>query len=112
MELTSRELWALIHGILSGGAFLVAFTGGWAGFCSLRPEYVTGLSRAVGDVAAETPVWKHRGVGLIPFEEASPGLRGSHAVSVRELPVGRIVGSAGRDVMLSITVPAARKLGC
>ena len=41
MELTSREFWALIHGILLGGAFLVAFTGGLAGFYSLRPEYVT-----------------------------------------------------------------------
>ena len=41
MELTSRELWALIHGIVLGGAFLVAFAGGLAGFYSLRTEYVT-----------------------------------------------------------------------
>jgi hypothetical protein len=41
MELTSREFWALIHRILLGGAFLVAFTGCLARFYSLRPEYVT-----------------------------------------------------------------------
>ena len=41
MDLTSREFWALVHGILLGGAFLVAFTGGLAGFYSLRPEYLT-----------------------------------------------------------------------
>ena len=41
MELTSREFWALVHGILLGGAFLVAFTGGLAGFYSLRTEYLT-----------------------------------------------------------------------
>jgi hypothetical protein len=32
MELTNREFWALIHWIVLGGAFLVAFTGGLAGF--------------------------------------------------------------------------------
>src|SRR5215208_7899549 len=41
MELTTREFWALIHGIVLGGAFLVTFTGGLAGFYSLRAEYVT-----------------------------------------------------------------------
>jgi hypothetical protein len=41
MELSSREFWALVHGILLGGAFLVAFTGGLAGFYSLRTEYLT-----------------------------------------------------------------------
>jgi len=41
MDLTSREFWALVHGILLGGAFLVAFTGGLAGFYSLRPELIT-----------------------------------------------------------------------
>jgi len=41
MDLTSREFWALVHGIFLGGAFLVAFTGGLAGFYSLRPELLT-----------------------------------------------------------------------
>ena len=41
MDLSSREFWALVHGILLGGAFLVAFTGGLAGFYSLRPELIT-----------------------------------------------------------------------
>jgi hypothetical protein len=41
VELTNREFWALVHGILLGGAFLVAFTGGLAGFYSLRPELIT-----------------------------------------------------------------------
>jgi hypothetical protein len=41
MELTNREFWALIHGLVLGGAFLIAFTGGVASLYSLRPEYVT-----------------------------------------------------------------------
>lgn len=41
MDLSTREFWALVHGILLGGAFLLAFTGGLAGFYSLRPELVT-----------------------------------------------------------------------
>jgi hypothetical protein len=41
MDLSSHEFWALVHGILLGGAFLLAFTGGLAGFYSLRPELLT-----------------------------------------------------------------------
>lgn len=41
MDLTTREFWALIHGVLLGGAYLLAFSGGLAGFYSLRPELVT-----------------------------------------------------------------------
>lgn len=41
MELSSRETWTLIHGMIIGSAFLLAFAGGLAGLWSLRPEYVT-----------------------------------------------------------------------
>jgi purine-cytosine permease-like protein len=41
MHLTSRETWTLIHGMILGAAFLLAFAGGLAGLWSLRTEYVT-----------------------------------------------------------------------
>ncbi len=41
MELTSRETWTLIHGLILGSLFLLAFAGGLAGFWSLRREYLT-----------------------------------------------------------------------
>jgi hypothetical protein len=41
MELTNRETWAALHGIILGGAFLLSFAGGLAGLWSLRPEWVT-----------------------------------------------------------------------
>jgi hypothetical protein len=41
MDLSSHEFWALVHGLLLGGAFLLAFTGGLAGFFSLNPELLT-----------------------------------------------------------------------
>jgi hypothetical protein len=49
MDLTTHEFWALVHGILLGGAFLLAFSGGLAGFYSLRPELVTeaGISERI-----------------------------------------------------------------
>lgn len=43
MDLSNRETWALIHGILLGGALLLAFSGGLAGFYSLRKEYLTSV---------------------------------------------------------------------
>src|SRR5919108_4119314 len=41
MELTNRESWALIHGIVLGTLFLLAFGGGLAGLWSLRERLVT-----------------------------------------------------------------------
>jgi hypothetical protein len=41
MELSNREAWTAIHGMILGAIFLLAFTGGLASFWSLRPEWVT-----------------------------------------------------------------------
>jgi hypothetical protein len=41
MDLSTREFWALIHGLILGGGFLVAFAGGLAGLYSLKPGLVT-----------------------------------------------------------------------
>ena len=42
MRLTERELWTVLHGMVFGAVFLLAFAGGFAGLWSLRPELVTG----------------------------------------------------------------------
>lgn len=41
MELTRRETWTVIHGLILGTIFLLAFSGGLAGLWSLRPGYLT-----------------------------------------------------------------------
>jgi len=41
MSMSGREIWALVHGILFGGGFLLAFAGGLAGLYSFRAELVT-----------------------------------------------------------------------
>lgn len=41
MDLGTREFWALIHGMVLGALFLVAFSGGIAGFWSLKPGLLT-----------------------------------------------------------------------
>lgn len=41
MHLTNREIWALVHGMLIGGPFLLAFTGGLVALIGLRCEYLT-----------------------------------------------------------------------
>ena len=41
MHLTSRETWTLVHGLIIGSFFLLAFAGGLAGLWSLRTELVT-----------------------------------------------------------------------
>jgi len=44
MELSTHEFWALIHGLILGGLFLIAFTGGLATFYALRPELTSGAA--------------------------------------------------------------------
>lgn len=41
MELSNREAWALVHGIILGTVFILAFAGGLAGLWSLRWDLVT-----------------------------------------------------------------------
>jgi hypothetical protein len=41
MELTERELYTVLHGLVLGTLFLLAFGGGLAGLWSLRPGLVT-----------------------------------------------------------------------
>ena len=41
MHLSNREIWALVHGMLIGGPFLLAFTGGLVALYGLRSEHLT-----------------------------------------------------------------------
>ena len=41
MELTSRETWAVIHGLFLGMLFLLTFSGALAGLWSYRPGFLT-----------------------------------------------------------------------
>ncbi len=56
MDLTTRESWALIHGLVLGGGFLIAFAGGLAGLYSLKPDLVTeaGLAERTRRLVAGT----------------------------------------------------------
>jgi hypothetical protein len=41
MDLSNREFWTFVHGMVLGSLFLLAFSGGLAGLYSYRPEWVT-----------------------------------------------------------------------
>lgn len=41
MEMTTREFWTVLHGLLFGSLYLLAFAGGAAGLWSLRPGLLT-----------------------------------------------------------------------
>ena len=41
MELTSREFWTALHGMVLGAGFLLAFSGGFAGLWGLRSDWLT-----------------------------------------------------------------------
>jgi hypothetical protein len=58
VSLTNRETWTLIHGMILGAGFLLAFAGGLAGLWSLRTEYVTteGLTERIRRLKIGTTV--------------------------------------------------------
>lgn len=41
MSISIREAWTVLHGMVFGAGFLLAFAGGLAGLYSLRPDWVT-----------------------------------------------------------------------
>lgn len=64
MELTNRETWGLIHGMVIGAVFLLSFGGALAGLWSLRPELITEVGVAerlrrlkIGTVAMAGAAW-------------------------------------------------------
>src|SRR6266508_458355 len=64
MQLTDLEAWALIHGMVLGALFLLAFGGGLAGLWSLRERLVTpeGLAERaprllIGTIAMAVIAW-------------------------------------------------------
>jgi hypothetical protein len=82
MELTNRESWALIHGMVLGALFLLAFGGGLAGLWSLREKLVTpeGLSERsprllIGTAVMAVVAWLAVIVGtwvVYPWYRAAP----------------------------------------
>jgi hypothetical protein len=64
MNFTNREWWTLLHGMVFGALFLLAFGGGLAGLYSLRPSLLTAEGVAertrrlkVGVVAMAVAAW-------------------------------------------------------
>jgi hypothetical protein len=82
MERTNREAWALIHGMVFGGLFLLAFAGGFAGLWSLRERLATaeGIRERtprllVGTIGMAVVAWVTVIVGtwvLYPWYRAAP----------------------------------------
>ncbi len=58
MTLTDREFWTVIHGLVLGTIFLLAFGGGLAGFWSLRQKYLTadGVKERTSRLVVGTPL--------------------------------------------------------
>jgi hypothetical protein len=46
MEMSSREFWTALHGMVFGAGFLLAFAGGWVSIWILRPQWITQLGAA------------------------------------------------------------------
>jgi hypothetical protein len=82
MELTSREVWALIHGIALGAGFLLLFSGGFVGLWNLKEKLLTadGATRTslvlkVGTVGMAVLAWLAVIVGtwiIYPWYRAVP----------------------------------------
>jgi hypothetical protein len=58
MELTDRELWTVLHGLVLGTLFLLAFAGGFAGLWSLKERFLTteGMRERMPRLAVGTTV--------------------------------------------------------
>ena len=55
MEVTLRESWGVIHGLIFGALFLLSFSGGIVGLYSLRPEFLT--AEGLKERMARLKVW-------------------------------------------------------
>jgi len=54
MVISDRELWTVIHGMLLGAIFFLAFSGIWVTLFSLQPERMAGVEQRVGRLKIAT----------------------------------------------------------
>jgi hypothetical protein len=92
MDLTYREIWTLIHGLLIGGPLLLAFAGALTALAGLRSDYVTaeGIHNRVkqlqiGTCAMAAMAWTIVLIGiwvLLPwYSEDTPDSPRSHLLA-------------------------------
>jgi hypothetical protein len=103
MHLRHREWWALIHGIIFGAFFLLAFSGGLAGLWSLRTEWVTteGLRERVrrlkiGNVTMALAAWGTVITGtwiVYPWYRSKYGAYLARNRTVRNIAIGFFVAA-------------------
>ena len=64
MQLTAREIWAVIHGMMLGSLFLLAYAGGLAELLNLGSEWATeaGIAKRVRRVIARHLGYGHCGL--------------------------------------------------
>ena len=55
MEMSSRELWTVLHGMVFGAAYLLAFTGGFIAMWDFRSNWIVG--EGVKVAARRLMVW-------------------------------------------------------
>ncbi len=55
--MSTPDLWAVVHGIVFGGMFLLGFGAGFAALFSLRAEWMTGEGRSVRAHRLPTYAW-------------------------------------------------------
>jgi hypothetical protein len=102
MDLTNRETWALLHGMVLGALFLLAFGGGLAGLWSLREKYLTteGVHERsprllIGTVGMAVIAWLTVIVGtwvVYPWYRATPP---AGTTDLSQFPKAQLVSTPG-----------------
>ena len=103
MDLTTRELWTALHGLLFGAGFLLAFAGGVAGLWGLRPEWTTVAGRQaaarrlmIGTWTMAALAWATVVIGtylLYPWYRAQPAANAA-ALPLANFPRALLLSSA------------------
>ena len=57
MEISPREAWTVVHGMLFGAIFLLAFSGGLANLFALRPEWATNFGIKEALLRLQAGLW-------------------------------------------------------
>lgn len=98
MALSGRELWTVLHGMIFGALFLLAFAGGLAGLYSLRPGLVTleGIRERMHRLLAGTWV-----MAVIAWITVISGTYTVYPWYRAKPPAGASLGSFPRSFLLS-----------
>jgi hypothetical protein len=105
VDINSREAWTVIHGLVLGTLFLLAFSGALAGLWSLRPGYLTTAGIKERMTRLYVGMWVMAGTAVLTVFSGTWIVYPWYRANLSEVGADRYAGCAGATIPTATCSP-------